>query len=79
MKRRHALSQRLGVAELASLLRNRLSEHIEAAKQASELATLLRSLKGLPLWLFPEWERAQLEHNGGNSLDLLVASLPQRA
>ncbi|MCB1186845.1 hypothetical protein KDL29_06720 [bacterium] len=76
LKRRHAMAMRLTVADLASLLRNRLSELIESAKKASELSTLLRCLKGLPSWVFPEWEQAELAKLAeGKSLELAPASV----
>ncbi|MCB1219779.1 MAG: hypothetical protein H7A35_12005 [Planctomycetales bacterium] len=78
LKRRHAMAMRLTVADLAALLRNRLSEHIESAKKSSELSTLLRCLKGLPNWIFPEWEQEELAKLAdGKSLELAPGVVQQ--
>ena len=60
MKQHHQLAQRMGVKEMASLIRHKLNEQLGNVKKASELSSILRCLKGLPDWLFPEWERAEL-------------------
>ena len=59
MRIRVSVAKRLTVRELAALLRSRLAEHIEGTKKAAELASLLRCLRGLPVWLFPEWEKEE--------------------
>ncbi len=60
LRMRHATAIRITVQDLASLLRNKLSEQIENTKKATELASILRCLKGLPSWLYPEWEKAEV-------------------
>ncbi|MEZ5337406.1 MAG: hypothetical protein R3F46_04000 [bacterium] len=57
LKQRAALATRLTVERLAKLIRNRLAYHLENTQKQSELACLLRSLRGLPDWLFPEWQQ----------------------
>ena len=60
MRQHHQLSQRMGVKELATLIRHKLSEQLGNVKKAAELSSILRCLKGLPAWLFPEWEKTEL-------------------
>ncbi|MEZ5337655.1 MAG: hypothetical protein R3F46_05265 [bacterium] len=57
LRRSMALAEALTPEKLASLLRARLSEQIQALKGAGELASLLRSLRSLPDWLFPQWQQ----------------------
>ncbi|MCB1218056.1 hypothetical protein KDL44_11725 [bacterium] len=60
MKQHHQLAQRMGVKELATLIRHKLTEQLGNVQKAAELSSILRCLKGLPAWLFPEWEKAEL-------------------
>lgn len=55
MLMRASISERFSVDKLAALLRSRLAEHVEQAESSAQLAVLLRCMKGLPQWLFPEW------------------------
>lgn len=79
MKRRYALSQRLSVQNLAGLLRHKLSEHIERSQKATELSSILRCLKSLPDWLFPEWEQAALAKLAEKGLTALEGQPEQNA
>jgi len=54
MKQHHQLSQRMGVKELASLIRHKLNEQLGYVKKATELESLLRCLKSLHTWQIPE-------------------------
>jgi hypothetical protein len=56
MQLRRSLAARFSVAKLAELCRSRLAEHLERAGKASEISAMLRTLRSLPVWLFPEWE-----------------------
>ena len=55
---RATVAERFSLKTLKLVLRNRLSEHLEMAQKAAELSSILRSLKSLPDWLFPEWKAA---------------------
>src|SRR5690606_21936724 len=55
---RATVAERSGVKTLQLVLHNRRSEHLEMAQKAAELSSILRSLKSLPDWLFPEWRKA---------------------
>lgn len=68
MRMRHRMAGRFKPASLASLLRSRLAIHLEATEKASELSSLLRSMKQLPDWIFEEWKKA-----GGADLDKLMS------
>ncbi|MEZ5337114.1 MAG: hypothetical protein R3F46_02525 [bacterium] len=74
---RATIAERFDVNTLAMVLRNRLLEHLEMAQKAAELSSIIRSLRSLPDWLFPEWRRAaesgdidavrQALHSGGTA------------
>ncbi|MCB1217886.1 hypothetical protein KDL44_10860 [bacterium] len=74
---RATVAERVDVKTLAMVLRNRLLEHLEMAEKAAELSSIIRSLRSLPDWLFPEWRRAaesgeldavrQALHSGGTA------------
>ncbi len=55
---RATVAERFSVKTLAMVLRARLLEHLEQTQKASELSSILRSLKALPDWMFPEWKKA---------------------
>ena len=59
MQRRLRIANALTPAKLAAMLRARLSEQIERLEDSRALSSLLRSLKGLPQWLFPEWQKQE--------------------
>ncbi|MCB1217614.1 MAG: hypothetical protein R3F46_07765 [bacterium] len=81
MRMRYAISRQITVADLAALLRERLSHHIENAQKSSELSSLLRCLAGLPDWIFPEWEKAQIAASAEPLLPMALSQgvVPQRA
>ena len=70
---RATIAHRFSLKTLKLVLRNRLSEHLEMAQKAAELSSILRSLKSLPDWLFPEW-RAAAENGDIEALKKAVNS-----
>jgi hypothetical protein len=72
LRLRLGIARRFNVEKLAALLRSRLAEHVEALQKSTELAGMLRSMKSLPTWLFPEWQAAvpQQEYSVANLLKL---------
>ncbi|MEZ5337313.1 MAG: hypothetical protein R3F46_03530 [bacterium] len=61
LKRRASAAALITPDSLAALLRSKLSEMLSAAEKSSELSCLLRTLKGLPDWLFPQWREQASE------------------
>ena|SRR5690606_30475192 len=72
MKQQRAMALRMRVSDMAEMLRFKLAEHLKNAKKAAELSSLLRCLKSLPVWLFPEWEQAELQKLAHKGLDALA-------
>ncbi|MCB1221871.1 MAG: hypothetical protein H7A35_07490 [Planctomycetales bacterium] len=68
LKRRVASAAAITPESLAAMLRAKLSEMLSRVEKSTELSSLLRSLKGLPDWLFPQWK---LEAEEQRNLDAL--------
>lgn len=77
LRLRLGIAARFNVAKLAALLRSRLAEHIEALQKSTELSGMLRSMKSLPVWLFPEWQLAAEKQDASLGTLLQLSTLTE--